>query len=290
MFESLFRHLPAPDYPSYLPLYFREFPIGWVHFAHLDYLERFPKIFILTKKGIHFSERFTIDAFEERSKQIAEFSQSLQHAGLINNWRDEAYGVYEPNADLNKDKVLFTIERGVAPILGLRVYGIHINGYQVAENQIQALWIARRSKLKVIEPHKLDNLAAGGLSFGEDPLITAKREAAEEANISLALTENLQFMGTFNYLTDFNKTFRNECIYMFNLPLPASFQPEINDGEVEAFYKMTPLAVEDALKNDEFKPNSGIVTLSFLLKNRLTSFDQEERHRLISMIDSLADQ
>lgn len=277
MFDTLFKYLPKPQFKAYLPLKFQQTQIGWVHLDHVAILHEFPQIFSIGS-DISFTQSFINMGFQERNAVLAQFSRTLKNAGIITNWRDETYGIYLPGADLQN--ALFTIERGVAPFLGFRVFGVHINGYQMPEkpSTIEHIWIAKRSKLKKIEPHKLDNLAAGGLSYGENPLETAKREAMEEANIPQILTENLQFSAPFNYLTEFNKTIRNECIFVFDLPLPESFTPAINDGEVENFYCLSPNEIEQALLDGEkFKPNSGLVTLHFLLRHALTSFSTQEQ-------------
>lgn len=277
MISNLFKYLPEPNYYAYLPLHFNEVQIGWVHKDHLEILQQFPDLFLLHNTQIDFSPLFTALNFAERNSRIAAFSHTLFEAGIIRNWRDEAYGIYYPNEDLQN--ALFTIERGVAPFLGFRVYGIHINGYIAPKKQepIHKMWIAKRSKLKLIEPHKLDNIAAGGLSYGEIPHETAIREAMEEANIPEDLTSALHYSGPFNYLAEYNKTVRNECIFVFDLPLPESFSPTINDGEVEDFYCLSPKEIESALLDGEtFKPNSGIVTLHFLLRNNLTHFEPQQ--------------
>lgn len=261
-----------------MPLNFDQRHIGWVHIDNVEILREFPSIFSVLSNQIDFTNSFVQKTFEARILELSYFSSFLRNAGIITNWRDEAYGVYPKESDLQN--ALFTIERGVAPFLGFRVFGVHINGYQSPQKTptIEHIWIAKRSKLKKIEPHKLDNLAAGGLSYGEQPLETAKREAMEEANIPQILTENLQFSAPFNYITEFNKTIRNECIYVFDLPLPETFTPSINDGEVENFYKLSPKEILTALLDGEkFKPNSGLVTLHFLLRNALTSFSDTEK-------------
>ena len=281
MLTNLFKYLPKPDFQAYLPLSFDAYVIGWVHRDNLDIILAFPDIFLKDGDQLRFSAHFVEASFDERVAILAGFSQSLLKNGIVNNWRNEAYGIYPPQSDL-KDP-LFTIERGVAPLLGFRVFGVHINGYEQPPlgQAIEHIWIAKRSKLKMIEPHKLDNLAAGGLSFGEKPFESAQREAMEEANIPASLTSALQFSAPFNYLAEFNKTIRNECIFVFDLPLPTEFSPSINDGEVENFYRLSPKEIAAALLDGEkFKPNSGLVTLHFLLRHQLTNFSEKEHHYL----------
>ncbi len=286
MLIDLFPSLAKPDYRAYTPLYFEKVAIGWVHQENKEILAHFPDIFHIQAAEIRFTPQFCQTNISTRTALIAHFSEMLRNEGIIQNWRDEAYGVYRPGEDLQTP--LFTIERGVAPFLGLRVYGIHINGYQLPsspEHSIERLWIARRSHLKVIEPHKLDNIAAGGLSYGEQPLETAIREAMEEAAVPYQLAQHLQPTTTINYIAEYHQAIRNECIFAFDLPLPADFVPKINDGEVEAFYQMTPIEIEQALRaKDQFKPNSGLVTLEFLIRHQLVQLLPEEAKALLEVI------
>lgn len=286
MLIDLFPSLAKPDYRYYLPLYFDKALIGWVHQARIEVLTKFPELFLIQTDAIYFHSDFCRADLQARTTMIAHFSETLREAGIIQNWRDETYGVYRPGEDLQIP--VFTIERGVAPFLGLRVYGIHINGYQAPidpDAPIERLWIARRSHLKMIEPHKLDNIAAGGLSYGEKPLETAIREAMEEADVPYDLAQRLKPATKINYIAEYHQAIRNECIFAFDLPLPADFIPQINDGEVEAFYQMTPIEIERALRaKDQFKPNSGLVTLEFLIRHQLVQLLPDEAASLLEVI------
>lgn len=285
MLSNLFKYLPKPNFSNYWPLYFQTEIIGWVHRDNIATIAHFPELFLLnrTDSALAFTPQFIAASFEERSYSLAQFSEALRLAGIITNWRDEAYGIYRRNEILKN--ALFTIERGVAPFLGFRVFGVHINGYVPVEHHSQTsishLWLAQRSKLKLIEPHKLDNIAAGGLSYGEIPSETAKREAMEEANIPQETTQSLTFITPFNYLTEYHKSIRDESIFIFDLPIPSSFKPQINDGEVEAFHALTPdIVMEALLDGEKFKPNSGLVTLHFLLRKGLTQLTLTEQQYL----------
>ncbi len=288
MLSNLFKYLPKPNFSLYWPLYFQEEIIGWIHQDNIDIIANYPELFQLNHatSTVTFTSQFICATFDERNTFLANFSEDLRLAGIITNWRDEAYGVYRRKERLQN--ALFTIERGVAPFLGFRVFGVHINGYVEAEksDQISHIWVAQRSKLKRIEPHKLDNIAAGGLSYGEIPLVTAKREAMEEANIPETATEALSFVTPFNYLTEHNKSIRDESIFIFDLPIPPSFEPQINDGEVEAFHALTSEEVMAALLDGEkFKPNSGLVTLHFLLRHQLTQLSSTEQQYLSKQLN-----
>lgn len=285
-FKHAFKYLPEPDYTQYSRLFFLHHPLGWVHHTYLPTLKSRPDIFNITQKAsdnVNFSADFIALTFQERTARFATFSQQLKEANIITNWRDEAYGVYLESSPLQKP--LFSIERGAAPLFGIMVFGTHINGYISTENGEDSskpnkkLWIARRSKQKKVEPHKLDQIAAGGLSFGMDIVENARREAIEEANIPEILTQNIQYAGALHNIIEENNFIRQEYLFSFDLELPNSFTPEINDGEVEAFSLFSPDEVARFIASGEyFKPNSGLITLQFLLRhnllNRLTKEEE----------------
>ena len=79
-------------------------------------------------------------------------------------WRNEAFDV---RADPD-GPVLATIDRGLLPALGLRAVGAHLNGL-VHRADGPLLWIARRSNTKLLDPGKLDHIAAGGVEPAATP-------------------------------------------------------------------------------------------------------------------------
>ena len=63
-------------------------------------------------------------------------------------------------------KELFVLERSLVEYLGIRGYGVHLVGYIKKKKQYK-LWIPLRAPNKKVEPNKLDNTVAGGVSAGE---------------------------------------------------------------------------------------------------------------------------
>ncbi len=267
-FTPAFKYLPEPNYHHYSRLFFLARPIGWIHKSFLPLLKTRPDLFTFnkTEETLHFSPLFIEASFKERSERFHTLSKEMQQLGEIPNWRDEWYGVYYEDSPLHDP--LFTIERGAAPFFGFMVFGTHINGYVTKDGETpDKIWLARRSKLKKVEPHKLDQIAAGGLSFGISIVENARREAIEEANIPEILTQNLRYAGALHNNVEEGKSIRQERLFTFDLQLPAQFSPQINDGEVEEFLLLSPLEVkEHLLTGDAFKPNSGLITLQFLLR------------------------
>lgn len=61
---------------------------------------------------------------------------------------------------------------------------------------------------------------------------------------------------------------------MFDLKLPVDYVPSNQDGEVECFYLMNINQVKNAIIREDFKPNSAVVTLNFLLRKGLLTPDE----------------
>ena len=73
-------------------------------------------------------------------------------------------------------------------------HAVHINGLAVTEEGL-CFWIARRSPHKAVDPNKLDTLVGGGISAGEQIWEAAKREGREEAGLTDAVLNRLQYTG-----------------------------------------------------------------------------------------------
>ena len=81
----------------------------------------------------------------------------LRDDGVLSGWRNELYPVLTA---FNSEPVAL-VERAAAVQLGIKAYGVHVNGYVETERGIE-LWIATRSKSKPTWPGRLDHIVAGG--------------------------------------------------------------------------------------------------------------------------------
>ena len=57
--------------------------------------------------------------------------------------------------------------------------------------------------------------------------------------------------------------------FVFELELPESFEPVAADGEVQEFRLMSTGEVMEALVGGNFKENSAVVTVDFLLRKKI---------------------
>ena len=83
--------------------------------------------------------------------------QKLREDGSLTGWRSESY----PVLTAFDSEPLALVERAAAVHLGIKAYGVHINGYVRRASGIE-LWVARRSRSKPTWPGKLDHIVAGG--------------------------------------------------------------------------------------------------------------------------------
>ena len=83
--------------------------------------------------------------------------QKLREDGSLTGWRSESY----PVLPAFHSEPLALVERAAAVHLGIKAYGVHVNGYVRGASGIE-LWVARRSRSKPTWPGKLDHIVAGG--------------------------------------------------------------------------------------------------------------------------------
>lgn len=109
-------------------------------------------------------------------------SNLVSVAEIDKTWRNELL----PARSGWQGKPLFAVERAVSPLLGLRQYGAHVNGYVSADKVPETIkdkfglegaarhlawyWVAVRSKHKQTWPGFLDQTAAGAPYLGLIPL------------------------------------------------------------------------------------------------------------------------
>ena len=83
--------------------------------------------------------------------------QELRDDGSLSGWRSESYPVL---TSFHSQPVAL-VERAAAVHLGIKAYGVHVNGYVRGSSGIE-LWVATRSRSKPTWPGKLDHIVAGG--------------------------------------------------------------------------------------------------------------------------------
>lgn len=94
------------------------------------------------------------------STQSAKARKAVSPEDRLGVFSPSFFDVIADNFRYGEDPVLL-VERAAAPLLGIKGYGVHMNGY-VRKNDRIYLWVATRSANKPTWPSQLDHIAAGG--------------------------------------------------------------------------------------------------------------------------------
>jgi hypothetical protein len=234
--------------------------LGFVRHDLAAEFGRFPSVFTASETALSVKDH--LSQFDSRTAAIDTVARELQARGLVSGWRNELFLV----AQRFGAKPLFDLERALVPILGVKAYGVHLNGY-VRDGERILLWVGKRSDDRPIEPGKLDHLVAGGLPSHISPFDNLMKEADEEASIPKELARRARPAGAIQYRMELNGHLRDDTLFVYDLELPRDFTPRNHDGEIAEFTLMRLDAVEHILATTEaFKFNVGLVVIDFMIR------------------------
>jgi 8-oxo-dGTP pyrophosphatase MutT (NUDIX family) len=212
----------------YIPIRVDDSVVGWVDAARAERLADFDGVFERRERGILL--RQGIAGVDARSEALDAVARVLSDEGALTTWRDERYAVAGEFAG----PPLFLLERAAGRYFGIRTYAAHVNGL-VRQQTRDAMWIARRSARKPIDPGMLDNMVGGGIAAGAGVHETCIKEAWEEAGIIAELARQAQPAGAVHICRSQPDGLQRETIFVHDLWLEADFAPHNEDGEVQAF-------------------------------------------------------
>jgi 8-oxo-dGTP pyrophosphatase MutT (NUDIX family) len=228
-------------------------PVGWVRPALAAALAGFPEIEAR-------ATRITLT----QPPALQTIAQELSARGFY-RWRNEAFDV-RAVAD---GPVLGVLDRGALPSFGVVSEGVHVNGLVRRADGLH-LWIARRSRTKLLDPGKLDHIVAGGVPAGLSPAQTLVKEAAEEAAVPEVLAATARNVAAVRYAMERPEGLRRDRLHCYDLTVPEDFTPRAADGEVESF-ELWPIerALATVRQTDDFKFNVNLVLIDLFLRERL---------------------
>jgi len=234
------------------PFRIGEAHVGWVLTDLAKALQEFPQIR---------AEGADIVLEPAGASALPGIARALASRGLF-RWRREAFDVRA----VPGGPVLATLDRGALPAFGVIAEGVHVNGL-VRRADGFWLWIARRSEHKLLDPGKLDHIAAGGIPAGLTPVETLAKEAAEEAGIPPLLAAQAVPVARIGYAMERPEGLRRDFLHCFDLVLPEDFLPHPADGEVSGFERW-PLGrvLEQVAGTDGFKFNVNLVLIDLFLR------------------------
>ncbi|WP_283148734.1 NUDIX hydrolase [Silvimonas soli] len=232
--------------------------LGWVEPQTVTFLQAHSPAFVVAE------QRLLVSAADPAmaSAVLTDAAVAMRANGLIKGWRDELYTVLAPASDGTPDvaQPLFQLERGAFRRFGMTSLAVHINGWR-ADGQ---LWIGQRAASKAVDPDRLDNIAAGGMSAGENAFECAVRELWEEAGVPAALASTAIATSEIRTCRNEIDGTHDEILYCYDLAVPDGFTPHNTDGEVAGFQLLDASAIVANLTR--FTWDAGLVTADFLLR------------------------
>lgn len=251
---------------SWDPAAYRSFRVeqrayGRISHALAARLSDFPSVFEVDSQQVTLSP--ALRDFESRSEAVAEVLLRLVESGDLPKWRGENYALLRRWGD----RPLMVIDRCAAAPLGIRSFGVHVNGISFRDGEPH-MWIGRRAMDKTIAPGQLDHIVAGGQPYGLSIKENLIKECAEEADIPRELSARAKPVGQVSYLCKWSDGLRDDVAFCYDLELPADFTPRNTDGEVDEFY-LWPIAkvVARVRDSEDFKFNVNLVIIDFLIRH-----------------------
>lgn len=179
--------------------------------------------------------------------------------------------------------VLF--ERYAAPLFGVTSRGAHMIAYVTGRTGMR-IWVPRRSKHLFTYPGKLDSSVAGGVKAEQSIFGCIVSEAEEEASLGAGyVRENARAAGVVTYSTR-NQQYglvHSTVIYVHDIELPEKMVLQPNDDEVSEFCLLSTDEVRAAIRREEFKPNSAMVMIDFLMRHGVITPETENDYAEIAM-------
>ena len=233
-------------------------------------LADFPAVFRVTDDAVTLDP--DLDRLEARTAAVDRVVRALEGRAGIGRWRGEAYpvttGFTEPP--------LLLLDRGAVPAFGVRAYGLHVNGI-VRDGSGLRMWLGRRALDRPVEPGKLDQMVAGGQPAGLSLAENLCKECAEEAAIPPELASRAVPVGAITYLSERPDGLRNDVLFIYDLNVPADFEPRNTDGEIAEFMLWPIDRVVEAVRDgDAFKFNCSLVVIDFALRHGLIPPDHSD--------------
>ncbi len=222
----------CPPSGAHVPLIVDGAAVGWMNHERAARLRDFDSVFASDGDVLRFTAR--CDTAAKRSEALVKVTQRLAHEGALSPWRDELYTATAVDSAVEA----FVIERAAARYFGIATRAAHVNGL-VAHHGEVAMWVARRSATKAIDPGQLDNLVAGGIRAGSSVAETLRREAWEEAGITASVVARAQPAGVLRICREQPDGLQREVIHVHDLRLPGDYAPAGIDGEAVAHRLVT---------------------------------------------------
>ena len=260
----------------YRPFFVENAALGHVRHDFAGRLASFPDVFQVTDARVTLAP--ALASFEARTVAVDRVLRALAAEGIVPGWRDEDYPVARSFAA----PPFLKMERAAFPLMGLRAYGVHLNGY-VREGGRLFMWIGRRARDKHTYPGMLDNTVAGGQPFGLSLRDNLIKECKEEAAIPPELAMQAVSVGAITYCAEEEAGLKPDVQFCYDLELPLDFTPHNTDGEIAEFYRWPIEQVAEVVRDTtEFKFNCNLVVIDFLVRHGVIPPDHPDYLEIVT--------
>jgi 8-oxo-dGTP pyrophosphatase MutT (NUDIX family) len=265
MLQNTARSVPSEYVPIFLAIPSGNQSSQTVGHLHSDFFT-FLKQSLATSPiaGVHIeSQRMLLDGSRPTllSQTLRILAVRMRQGGFIPGWRNEEFAFIDAQGH-----ALFQVERAAFRSFGFKSMASHINGF----TEHGQIWLGRRSENKQIDPGKLDNLSAGGVSADETPWVCASRELWEEAGIPKSIASEIQPAGRIEMRRPTPPLgFHAESLFVYDVLLPGNLLPTNRDGEVAGFIAVSYAEAAARILADEFTADAALVTADFILRRSI---------------------
>ncbi len=249
------------DRSDYLDFVIADEIMGLTRPQFAEQLLRWDDVFQLNNNQLLLNPN--LNNFEQRTQAVDPIMRQLHEEGVIPSWVEEPYAV----SHQFDEKPRMAVERAAASYLGVRSYGIHINGLVQKADGIYN-WVAVRAKAKPFWPGKYDQMVAGGQGIGISLMDNVIKESAEEADIPEDIARQAKQRTTLHYCTASTRGISMDSLFNYDLWLPEDFIPVNTDGEVDEFILMPLEQMAEIIDtSDQFKSNCNLVNIDLLIRS-----------------------
>jgi len=256
---------------EFLPLMAGDKLLGLLRPETALYLSDFPELFVEHEGKVGLSDHYTKPA--DRTAAFRPIAERLALEGLIDKLRDEDYRVVTKWGE----KPLMQIDRAAVSLLGIKAFGIHVNGMVLKEHEKDLLlWIGKRAADKAVEPGKYDNMVAGGQPAGLTLLENLEKESGEEAGLEPDMVKRAQPVSLITYIMEDGRGLKRDTLFVYDMLVPEDVEPRAVDGEMENFVLMRRGMILTLLRDGfSFKFNVALVLIDFLARHGFLTPENE---------------
>ena len=284
--DALLNSVCRKDVPGFIPFTVDDDTVGWLRPAVVRVLRTFTRTFEISRRQVALSKE--LQTPEARTEALEHVVRALAEQQIVTGWRDERYAAMSETSArhaLLSRSPLFTIERAAARVFGITSHAVHVNGIVTAADG-PALWIARRSTSKAVDPGLLDNMVGGGVANGLSAQQTLIKEAWEEAGLTAAQVSKAKPGRRIRIRREVPEGLQSEIIHVHDLLLPPGIDPRNQDGEVSEFMRIEPSVMINLLQaGDEMTADASLVTLDWLDRSGIMKLpDTPQAHAIFGAV------